>query len=228
MDEYKILFVDDAVGSQDARQNLINTLAKDARFDITSLHPIQAESKLLKNDLSNDYSIIIVDYKLSTIADEAGDNYHKNGYSLTSLFKEKLPEIPVYLVSQIIEEDVQVAEHYDKMLSHHILTKELGRDLLASDCADYGENRDGVRINALIGGGMLFTTKLGMALGGALIGYILAFYDYKPDMVAGPDSDLGFGLMLLMVIIPAICHAIASFLYSRYKLDDNFLANMKK
>ncbi|MFA0077703.1 MFS transporter [Vibrio artabrorum] len=97
-----------------------------------------------------------------------------------------------------------------------------------SDCADYGEYRDGVRINALIGGGMLFSTKLGMAIGGALIGYVLAYYDYKPDMAITADSDFTFGMMLLMAIIPAICHAVASFIFSRYKLTDDYLLKMNK
>ena len=49
-----------------------------------------------------------------------------------------------------------------------------------ADCADYGYEKQRVRIDGMIGGGLLFATKLGMAIGGAIMGYVLAYYNYDP------------------------------------------------
>ncbi|VYT78367.1 MFS transporter [Metakosakonia massiliensis] len=89
-----------------------------------------------------------------------------------------------------------------------------------ADVADYGFHRYGVRINGMIGGGMLFATKAGMAIGGAIIGYILAWYGYNPDTMTSASSHQLSAFTLLYVWLPAICMFIAAGLFSRYKLDE--------
>ena len=47
---------------------------------------------------------------------------------------------------------------------------------MMADTVDYGELKTGRRITGLVFSGALFSLKLGMALGGALLGWLLAFY----------------------------------------------------
>lgn len=89
-----------------------------------------------------------------------------------------------------------------------------------ADVADYGFHRYGVRINGMIGGGMLFATKAGMAIGGAIIGYVLAWYGYNPDTMTSASPHQLSAFTLLYVWLPATCMFIAAFIFSRYRLDE--------
>lgn len=89
-----------------------------------------------------------------------------------------------------------------------------------ADVADYGFHRYGVRINGMIGGGMLFATKAGMAIGGAIIGYVLAWYGYNPDTMTSATSHQLSAFTLLYAWLPAACMFIAAFIFSRYRLDE--------
>lgn len=89
-----------------------------------------------------------------------------------------------------------------------------------ADCSDYQYYRDHVRINGILSGGMLFATKLGLALGGALLGYILAFYDYDPDKAAESVTDSQkFCFFLLFAILPAVFSFLAAIVFKFYKLE---------
>lgn len=94
-----------------------------------------------------------------------------------------------------------------------------------ADVADYGFHRYGVRINGMIGGGMLFATKAGMAIGGAIIGYILAWYGYNPDTMTNASENQLSAFTLLYAWLPAVCMFIAAALFSRYKLDEKTCQN---
>jgi GPH family glycoside/pentoside/hexuronide:cation symporter len=89
-----------------------------------------------------------------------------------------------------------------------------------ADVADYGFNKDGVRINGMIGGGMLFATKAGMAIGGAIIGYVLAWYGYRPETAAMATAEQISAFTLLYAWLPAVCMLLAAGLFTRYKLDE--------
>nr|WP_246871203.1 glycoside-pentoside-hexuronide (GPH):cation symporter [Pantoea ananatis] len=89
-----------------------------------------------------------------------------------------------------------------------------------ADVADYGFYKYGVRINGMIGGGMLFATKAGMAIGGAIIGYVLAWYGYNPDFMTTASENQLSAFNLLYVWLPASCMFITAGIFSRYKLDE--------
>lgn len=89
-----------------------------------------------------------------------------------------------------------------------------------ADVADYGFHKYGVRINGMIGGGMLFATKAGMAIGGAIIGYVLAWYGYNPDTMTTASEYQRSAFVLLYAWLPAVCMFIAAGLFALYKLDE--------
>lgn len=104
-----------------------------------------------------------------------------------------------------------------------LLTGELVGVLIwasVADCSDYQYYRDGVRLTGIISGGMLFSTKLGLALGGAILGYILAAYDYNPDAASvNITEDQRFCFFLLFAILPAVFSFIAGIIFKFYKLE---------
>ena len=89
---------------------------------------------------------------------------------------------------------------------------------MAADTVDYGELRTGRRVTGLAFSGALFALKFGVALGGWLIGLILAKYGYdgKAEMQS-PEAIRG--LVLSMTLFPAIGHALLIPLAAFYKLD---------
>ena len=96
------------------------------------------------------------------------------------------------------------------------------------DLADYGYLKDNVHISGLIGGGLLFATKLGMAIGGALLGYVLAFYDYDPATAMHSTSDQIFGFQLLSLYLPGIAMMLSAIFFKLYKLDENTSEGFKR
>ncbi|MGX9522530.1 MFS transporter [Vibrio mediterranei] len=88
-----------------------------------------------------------------------------------------------------------------------------------ADCADYGEKKAGVRIDGMIGGGLLFSTKLGMAIGGAIMGYVLAYYQYDPETAIHSTGAQIQAYTMLYAIIPGLATIVAGFLFKLYKLD---------
>lgn len=137
IEKHKVLFIDDELQGENSRMELVNSLNMDPRLEVYPVHPVDLAASITEYLIKSSYSLIIVDYKLSTYGNANGETYNSNGYSLTSLLKEKCPDTPVYLISQILTKDVSMGEHYDKMLSHSLLTKIEGRNLLVSDCNDY-------------------------------------------------------------------------------------------
>jgi GPH family glycoside/pentoside/hexuronide:cation symporter len=62
--------------------------------------------------------------------------------------------------------------------------------VMMSDTVDYGEWRNGKRLTGISFAGTLFVLKLGLALGGALIGWMLAGggYNAEPAARTAPPS----------------------------------------
>lgn len=84
---------------------------------------------------------------------------------------------------------------------------------MTADSVDWGEYVYGERSTAMTFSGHLFALKLGAAIGGAMLGWILAGYGYKAPIVmvegeaalAQAQSSLTLsGIVLLMTLFPAI------------------------
>ena len=94
-----------------------------------------------------------------------------------------------------------------------------------ADTADFSQWRTGRRATAMIFSAAAFAQKLGGALAGAMIGWLLASLDYVANQVqTGTSQD---GIVLLMTVIPAVFAAIAVPLIYFYPLGDKQLKKLQ-
>jgi GPH family glycoside/pentoside/hexuronide:cation symporter len=89
---------------------------------------------------------------------------------------------------------------------------------MMADTADYGEFISGHRITGLTFSGALLALKLGAALGGALLGWLLTYFSYE-SQAATQSAGAVQGIVLLFTIIPAFGHLLLILLAGRYRLS---------
>lgn len=87
---------------------------------------------------------------------------------------------------------------------------------LPSDCADYCEERSGVKMSGAIAAGTLFSMKVGLALAGGLVGFVLAASGYKAGEAVSTESMSA--IMFLIAGVPVIFHGISLVLLMMFKL----------
>ena len=93
-----------------------------------------------------------------------------------------------------------------------------------AEAIDYGENKLGQRVSGLAWGGISFCQKVGMGIGGAIVGWLLTYYDYVPNQVQREFTLTGLALMLS--IIPGVFHFLMGLLMFRYRITDSFYREM--
>jgi len=89
-----------------------------------------------------------------------------------------------------------------------------------ADIVDHQELLTGRRATGLIFSSSSMSQKLGWALGAALSGWILAWFNYMPDAMQ-QSADTLFGEKLMISVFPAICCALAFAGMLFYPLSDN-------
>jgi GPH family glycoside/pentoside/hexuronide:cation symporter len=95
-----------------------------------------------------------------------------------------------------------------------------------ADTADYSEWKTGRRATALIFSASTFAQKFGMAVGGAVTMWLLAYYHYQPN-IEQPANTL-HGIKMIMSVYPAIGVLIGIVLLSFYKLSDKKLVEIEE
>jgi GPH family glycoside/pentoside/hexuronide:cation symporter len=95
-----------------------------------------------------------------------------------------------------------------------------------ADTADYSEWKTGRRATALIFSASTFAQKFGTAVGGAITMWLLAYYNYKPNVEQ--PADTLHGIKMIMSVYPAIGVAIGIILLSFYKLSDQKLVEIEE
>lgn len=93
-----------------------------------------------------------------------------------------------------------------------------------ADTADYGEWKGGRRATGLVFSAASFTQKLGWALGGALVGWLLALFGYIPGAVQSAGTV--HGITLMMSLVPAIPALVACLALHWYELDEPTVGKM--
>jgi glycoside/pentoside/hexuronide:cation symporter, GPH family len=94
-----------------------------------------------------------------------------------------------------------------------------------TDTADYGEWQFGRRATGLIMAASLFALKLGLTLGGAIIGWVLAAFNFEPNVnQAGEALN---GIVYLFSFFPAIFGVTGGLLMIFYPLTNKMMIQIE-
>lgn len=86
-----------------------------------------------------------------------------------------------------------------------------------ADTVDYGQWLTGVRTTGMVYSSIIFFIKMGIAIGGALGGWLLAGMGYQADVAQTEETKAG--LLLAFSLYPAIGSLIVAFVMGAYKLN---------
>ncbi len=93
---------------------------------------------------------------------------------------------------------------------------------MLGDAADYSEFKNGRRATGLIYAAGSFATKFGGGIAGAIIGFVLAMFNYNGQDLSSIKGAIP-GIIMLMSWIPAIITVIAAGVMVIYPLNQNKL-----
>ncbi|MDC8832031.1 glycoside-pentoside-hexuronide (GPH):cation symporter [Alteromonas gilva] len=150
------------------------------------------------------------------------------GAALAYPLAKRMDKVRVYTVLQFACAGICVANYYLPAewwltaLSLHFLwgfVLQMASPLLwakMGDVTDYGELQSGTRLTAMTFSTIVFFIKLGIALGSAMAGWLLAFYNYQPTVI---DAEVSQGIVQSFCLIPAATSILVIVLMHWYKLD---------
>lgn len=92
------------------------------------------------------------------------------------------------------------------------------------DTVDYGFYKTGKRVSGLAFGGIAFCQKFGMGIAGALVGFLLTYFGYVPNVVQSPHSMMGITLML--TVIPGVFHLLTGIIMFKYIITEKYYNSM--
>ncbi|MEO7598047.1 MAG: MFS transporter, partial [Opitutus sp.] len=87
-----------------------------------------------------------------------------------------------------------------------------------ADSADYGAWKFGRRTTGLVFSAAVFAQKIGLAVGSAMLGWILTFVDFVPNAVQTPRSLMG--IKFVFSLLPGAIGLLSGLAICLYKLDD--------
>ncbi|QPL42246.1 MFS transporter [Pseudoalteromonas sp. A41-2] len=87
-----------------------------------------------------------------------------------------------------------------------------------ADTIDYGQWKTGERLTGLVYASVVFFIKLGLALGGAIAGWLLAFYGYEANTTL--SNQTLSGILISFTLYPAIGSVLVALIMKRYILDN--------
>ncbi|TBL48810.1 MFS transporter [Obesumbacterium proteus] len=97
---------------------------------------------------------------------------------------------------------------------------------LMADVDDYGEWKTGKRSTGISFSGNLFFLKVGLAVAGAMVGFLLSAYGYDASAARQSDSAVG-GIILLFTVIPGIGYLITAGVVRLLKVDRNMMIQIQ-
>lgn len=89
---------------------------------------------------------------------------------------------------------------------------------LMADVDDYGEWKTGKRITGISFSGNIFFLKLGLAIAGAMVGFLLSWYGYDAGAKAQSAEAIN-GIVLLFTVIPGVGYLITAGVVRLLKVD---------
>jgi len=91
-----------------------------------------------------------------------------------------------------------------------------------SDVVDYEEHRSGRRLDGLVFSTALFAIKFGLALGGAVVGWVLGFVAYLPNTAQQP-AGVVTTINALFTLVPSVLFIAMALLLFAYKLNSRYV-----
>ncbi|MCL4703613.1 MFS transporter [bacterium] len=95
-----------------------------------------------------------------------------------------------------------------------------------TDTADYSEWKNNRRATGLLMAASLFALKLGLTLGGAFVGWLLAYYGFVANQDQTPEAMNG--IVRLLSIFPAIFGIAGGLLMMRYPLTNKMMVKIEE
>ena len=89
---------------------------------------------------------------------------------------------------------------------------------LYADTADFGEWKFGRRATGLLFSATVFVQKVGLALGTAMIGWMLGYYGFVANAAQSPEVI--HGIVLLFSLLPGTLALLAGLAIILYPLDE--------
>lgn len=89
---------------------------------------------------------------------------------------------------------------------------------LMADVDDYGEWKTGKRITGISFSGNLFFLKVGLAVAGAMVGFLLSWYGYDASLPQQSTSAVN-GIVMLFTVIPGIGYLLTAGVVRLLKVD---------
>ncbi|GDX07666.1 glycoside-pentoside-hexuronide (GPH):cation symporter [Buttiauxella sp. A111] len=97
---------------------------------------------------------------------------------------------------------------------------------LMADVDDYGEWKTGKRITGISFSGNLFFLKLGLAIAGAMVGFLLSWYGYDAG-AKQQSADSINGIVMLFTIIPGVGYLITAGVVRLLKVDREMMQRIQ-
>jgi len=94
-----------------------------------------------------------------------------------------------------------------------------------ADTADYAEWKFGRRATGIVFSAATFGQKFGWGIGGAITGWLLALFNYVPNMDQSPDAL--FGIKLMLSIIPGVLMILSVGLLFFYNLTEPYMEKVQ-
>ena len=95
-----------------------------------------------------------------------------------------------------------------------------------ADTADYSEWKTGRRATGLVFSAATFAQKLGWAIGGAVTGWLLAYFGFVANVVQTQGAQ--DGIRLMMSVIPAVGGIMAALAMWFYTLDEPLMVKIER
>jgi len=93
-----------------------------------------------------------------------------------------------------------------------------------ADTVDYGQWKTGIRTTGMVYSSIIFFIKLGLALGGAAAGWLLAGFGYQADSEQTETAKQG--ILLSFTLLPAIGSLFVAVIMRKYLLNTNKVAEI--
>ncbi len=94
-----------------------------------------------------------------------------------------------------------------------------------ADVVDYGEFKTSVRMTGVTYSTVVFFIKVGLALGGAMAGWLLAYYDYQANVF---EPGVAQGIVVSFCILPAVASLAVAIIMRWYTLDHHKVAAIQQ